>query len=724
MKTASTKKPKSAKPETLVEEFGEIYKDQRPKMFKDIIGQRHVTQLLIQQLKAKKVQHTMLFSGPSGVGKTTIARILASKLNGGKPNRHDIYELNCAGESRGIDTIRAMKENFRKRPLRPHGCKVFILDECFHPSTLVETDTGPREIGGIRAGDSVYGADGLKAVRHVFHNRVHLNRIVRVGMSDGGVIFTSEDHEFLTPIGWMPAKGLEGLDLLSIFGYPVSNSQKPAGDLSATDIHMHPMQRPVHSEEAVREARSYRVQSQLHSASRQRKEWDGTIRGTDVHRMSQGIHCEDIQPREVLQQVVRGSRQLQESDDTESEAVARGEAAGCGFTSGIQRDARRGAASCGEFRTYAPESDYGGSEERGCDEGHSETQRDARHPRSPSGRQWKADSSSDCAVACVGREMALRGAGAHKKKSPVPNVLQNRHRARRLEAGDRGRWENASVEKGYLARCQEDSDSRCVRVVSVARYERGCNDADFVGVVGSAEVACGYATFIDLEVEGHPSYHAGGVPVHNCHRLTGDAQEALLKMLEDTPLYVYVVLCSSNPDKILNTIRTRAMIFKCELATQEELLILIRREATRYAIELTKEEEIGIAQAAQGSHRKALVLLNGVRFVTDVKDRKKLIERMDDSVEAVNLARALMSAHGLAAWPAIAKVLKELKGTQDPESVRWVILSYFAGVCVNQPPKSPLFARCLWVMQCFRESFTACGYSGLVTSSAASLSFK
>ncbi|MFC1485925.1 AAA family ATPase, partial [Candidatus Latescibacterota bacterium] len=53
----------------------------RPQLFKDVIGQRHVTETLQKAIEADRVGHAYLFSGPRGVGKTTVARIFAKALN-------------------------------------------------------------------------------------------------------------------------------------------------------------------------------------------------------------------------------------------------------------------------------------------------------------------------------------------------------------------------------------------------------------------------------------------------------------------------------------------------------------------------------------------------------------------------------------------------------------------------------------------------------------------
>ena len=53
----------------------------RPQVFEEVLGQPHVTQTLQNAIKSGRVAHAYLFSGPRGVGKTSVARILAKALN-------------------------------------------------------------------------------------------------------------------------------------------------------------------------------------------------------------------------------------------------------------------------------------------------------------------------------------------------------------------------------------------------------------------------------------------------------------------------------------------------------------------------------------------------------------------------------------------------------------------------------------------------------------------
>ena len=101
----------------------------RPKTFEDVIGQDHITKILVNSINQDKVSHAFLFSGPRGVGKTTIARILACVLNKVEKveNSIDIIELDGAS-NRGIDEIREIKESVRYAPSEGKY-KIFIIDE-------------------------------------------------------------------------------------------------------------------------------------------------------------------------------------------------------------------------------------------------------------------------------------------------------------------------------------------------------------------------------------------------------------------------------------------------------------------------------------------------------------------------------------------------------------------------------------------------------------------
>src|SRR5579871_6902790 len=123
----------------------------RPQRFADVAGQDHVTRTLLNALTQNRIAHGYIFSGHRGIGKTTIARILAQALNcrteiGGaqrptpepcgvcdscveirQGNAVDVIEIDAA-TNRGIDEIRELRDAARYAPARDRY-KIYILDE-------------------------------------------------------------------------------------------------------------------------------------------------------------------------------------------------------------------------------------------------------------------------------------------------------------------------------------------------------------------------------------------------------------------------------------------------------------------------------------------------------------------------------------------------------------------------------------------------------------------
>ena len=119
----------------------------RPQEFSDVIGQEHVTRTLKNAIEQGRIAHGYIFGGHRGIGKTTIARILAMALNCQSQdhpvpepcgvcdscreiragNSVDVIEIDAA-TNRGIDEIRELREAARYRPARDRF-KIYILDE-------------------------------------------------------------------------------------------------------------------------------------------------------------------------------------------------------------------------------------------------------------------------------------------------------------------------------------------------------------------------------------------------------------------------------------------------------------------------------------------------------------------------------------------------------------------------------------------------------------------
>lgn len=109
-----------------------LYRKYRSADLDDVVGQDHITKTLAESLKRDKLSHAYLFTGPRGVGKTSVARILAKRVNGLKAEDDissslDIIEIDAASYGH-VDDIRSLREKIGSSPTSLKY-KVLIIDE-------------------------------------------------------------------------------------------------------------------------------------------------------------------------------------------------------------------------------------------------------------------------------------------------------------------------------------------------------------------------------------------------------------------------------------------------------------------------------------------------------------------------------------------------------------------------------------------------------------------
>ena len=200
------------------------------------------------------------------------------------------------------------------------------------------------------------------------------------------------------------------------------------------------------------------------------------------------------------------------------------------------------------------------------------------------------------------------------------------------------------------------------------------------------------------------------------HMLNKTFMNAILKAIEEPPEFVYFFICTTDPGKIITTIRNRCTEIKFKSLKIEELQLVIKRVCKLESIKLSNEIIEGIAEKADGSPRKSLVILQSVLGIDDEKERIKFLDNYstsEEDPEIIELARALLNTKNQ--WADIAKILKSLKESNkldEPETVRYIILGYMAAVLLNSKN-----TRAAQVMDEFAEPTYNTGKNGIILAS-------
>ncbi len=245
-------------------------------------------------------------------------------------------------------------------------------------------------------------------------------------------------------------------------------------------------------------------------------------------------------------------------------------------------------------------------------------------------------------------------------------------------------------------------------IARILRKKLHCSDVDF------RELNCADFRGIDMvrDIRSRVSLAPIGGKcriwlIDECARLTTDAQNAFLKILEDTPSHVYFFLATTEPQKLLKTIRTRATDIRVSLLRRTEMEKLLRTILEKEGTTISDEPIDRIIEVAEGSPRKGLVLLGSVIGLENEDEQLAAIRAGDVKGQAIMIARALIKPG--VGWPEVANILREID--EEPESLRWMILSYCTTVLLSG---GKLADRAYQIVDVFRDNFYDSKRAGLV----------
>ena len=190
------------------------------------------------------------------------------------------------------------------------------------------------------------------------------------------------------------------------------------------------------------------------------------------------------------------------------------------------------------------------------------------------------------------------------------------------------------------------------------------------------------------------------------HMATKEAQSAMLKPFEDTPNHVFFIICTTDPQKIIPTIKTRCTKFEVEQIDEEKLYRYLFRICKTKEFEVDKVVLRKIAEACEGSVRQALVLLEQVLQITEVEDQLQAVKYGVESSEVIDLCRSLLKKN----WNSCRSILNNLKKQNiEVENARYAVLGYMTTVLLSKGD-----SQAIWTIDCFSENTYDTKFAGLV----------
>ncbi len=198
------------------------------------------------------------------------------------------------------------------------------------------------------------------------------------------------------------------------------------------------------------------------------------------------------------------------------------------------------------------------------------------------------------------------------------------------------------------------------------------------------------------------------------HRFSGNAQDALLKHLEEAPDHIYFVLCTTDPQKLLPTVCDRCTTFEVSELPDEDIEALIKSTLKKEKVDDMPQEAIeNLVDSAEGGPRRALVLLDQIIDLSPDEMIDAAKQAKENEKQSIDLCRALIDTR--TNWKDITAIIKSIKGKIDAEGMRRMILGYINSVVLNSNTVDP---RLLLIHEFFKDPFYHGGYTDLTMACA------
>lgn len=167
--------------------------------------------------------------------------------------------------------------------------------------------------------------------------------------------------------------------------------------------------------------------------------------------------------------------------------------------------------------------------------------------------------------------------------------------------------------------------------------------------------------------------------IDECHRLSGNAFDSLLKSVEEPPPHVVWFFCTTNPAKIPKTIKTRAATFELKPVGDKDLLGLLDFICNEEKFSIPDDVADILVREAKGSPRQLLSNIVVGRTAKDKREAGELLKTAIESDATLELCQWVVQG---GSWSKGMGILKRLEG-ESPEGLRILIANYLAACAKN-----------------------------------------
>jgi len=229
-------------------------------------------------------------------------------------------------------------------------------------------------------------------------------------------------------------------------------------------------------------------------------------------------------------------------------------------------------------------------------------------------------------------------------------------------------------ESGYVATTLLSGPSGCGKttLARIIARELGARNLDLKELNISDMRGIDAARMIIDVVKVAPWGSCRVVILNECHKATKEFQNAMLELLEEPPPDNYFILCTTEPEKLLKSVKNRCTIFQINKVQARSLIPLIGKIAKMEKISITKDVIEAIAHNAGGSPRQALVMLDALVGIKDKKEQLDLI--VGYHYNESNVWQLYQAVTYKKPWKEVADIIKGLNAT-SAEEVRFALLA-------------------------------------------------